>query len=433
MTADGRQRVRLGAVATVKARLGWKGLKAEEYEATGYHFLSTPTLKGHRIDFDKAQFIPAWRYEESPEIQLRVGDVLLVKDGSLGISNLVRTLPGPATLNGSIALVRCGERLDPLYLLQCVRGAAFQNLIRLKKAGLAVPHLFQADLREFHVELPPLPEQRQIAAVLDTIDDAIRKTEEIVAKLKQVKQGLLHDLLTRGIDDNGELRDPDRHPEQFKQSPLGRIPKKWEFTRLAAVADVRSGFAKNENQAIREPVEVHYLRVANVQDGFLDLRDLSKILIAKKDIERYRLISGDLLMNEGGDLDKLGRGTLWEGDVSPCIHQNHVFVVRCGPRVVPQFLDAWTGSGPARRYFMLAGKQTTNLASINKTALGQLPVVVPDRAEQQSTIQVLSEAARRLAAEQEESGKLKSLKAGLMEDLLTGRVRATSLLGAVAS
>ncbi len=89
-------------------------------------------------------------------------------------------------------------------------------------------------LLPFPVDLPPLPEQRQIAAILDTIDDSIRKTEQVIAKLKQVKQGLLHDLLTRGIDDNGELRDPERHPEQFKDSPRGRIPRGWEMWSLEA-------------------------------------------------------------------------------------------------------------------------------------------------------------------------------------------------------
>ena len=75
---------------------------------------------------------------------------------------------------------------------------------------------------------PSLPEQRRIAEILDTLDEAIRKTEQVIAKLQQMKQGLLHDLLTRGIDENGELRDPERHPEQFKDSALGRIPREWE-------------------------------------------------------------------------------------------------------------------------------------------------------------------------------------------------------------
>ncbi len=92
-------------------------------------------------------------------------------------------------------------------------------------------------LREFAVPLPPLPEQRRIAEILDTLDEAIRKTEQVIAKLQQMKQGLLHDLLTRGIDENGELRDPERHPEQFKDSPLGRIPREWEVAPLENLAD----------------------------------------------------------------------------------------------------------------------------------------------------------------------------------------------------
>ena len=98
--------------------------------------------------------------------------------------------------------------------------------------------------------LPPLPEQRRIAEILDTLDEAIRKTEQVIAKLQQMKQGLLHDILTRGIDDNGELRDPDRHPEQFKDSPLGRIPRGWEVRPLKdlSVGGISNGVFKDKSR-----------------------------------------------------------------------------------------------------------------------------------------------------------------------------------------
>jgi type I restriction enzyme S subunit len=99
------------------------------------------------------------------------------------------------------------------------------------------------DLSQVPIRVPPLPEQRRVAEILDTLDEAIRKTEQVIAKLQQMKQGLLHDLLTRGIDDNGELRDPDRHPEQFKDSPLGRIPERWEVLPLGQVAEMLVGLA----------------------------------------------------------------------------------------------------------------------------------------------------------------------------------------------
>src|SRR5690606_33484545 len=98
------------------------------------------------------------------------------------------------------------------------------------------------DLVAFPICLPPLPEQRRIAAILDTLDEAIRQTEALIAKLKQIKRGLLHDLLTRGIDDNGELRDPERHPEQFRDSPLGRVPRGWMVSRLENQLTLQRGF-----------------------------------------------------------------------------------------------------------------------------------------------------------------------------------------------
>lgn len=294
--------------------------------------------------------------------------------------------------------------------------------------GTTMRHITRADLLPHEVNVPLVLEQRQIGSILDTIDEAIRKTEQIIAKLGQVKQGLLHDLLTRGIDDNGELRDPTRHPEHFTDSSLGRMPRRWVLSRLAEIADVRTGIAKNSNRVTRDASSVHYLRVANVQDGFLDLSDMAMIDVSKTDVDRYRVLPGDVLMNEGGDLDKLGRGAIWRGEYDPCVHQNHVFAVRCGPLVLSPFLNIWTGSAPARRYFMVAGKQTTNLASINKTALGRMPTLVPPLAEQRAIVAVMEMHEHRASVEEANASKLRLLKQGLMEDLLTGRVRVTPLL-----
>jgi type I restriction enzyme S subunit len=128
-------------------------------------------------------------------------------------------------------------------------------------------------------------------------------------------------------------------------------------------------------------------------------------------------------MNEGGDLDKLGRGALWQGEFSPCVHQNHVFVVRCGPRLFPAYLNCWTGAVAARRYFMIAGKQTTNLASINKTAIGQLPVAVPPLEEQEAIAGALSDADALIESVEQLIAKNRWLKQGVMQELLTGNRR----------
>lgn len=159
---------RLGFEARVKARLGWKGLKADEYVEEGFAFLATPNIKGRSIDFDNVNYITRERYLESPEIMLQVGDVLLTKDGfTLGTANVVRKLPRPATVNSSIAVIRPGPRLHGVYLYYLLLSDFFQYLVHLMKDGMDILHLFQSDLRHFDVLLPPLKEQRAIAAFLD--------------------------------------------------------------------------------------------------------------------------------------------------------------------------------------------------------------------------------------------------------------------------
>jgi len=122
-----------------------------------------------------------------------------------------------------------------------------------------------------------------------------------------------------------------RRYEQYKDSGiewLGSVPAHWEVTRLKFIAHVQTGVAKGKDNTGQQTIMVPYLRVANVQDGYLDLDEVATIEIPADDLPRYRLRAGDVLMNEGGDFDKLGRGHVWDGSIDPCIHQNHVFAVR---------------------------------------------------------------------------------------------------------
>jgi type I restriction enzyme, S subunit len=291
-------------------------------------------------------------------------------------------------------------------------------------SSTGVPGLNRNDVYALEISLPSLPEQRRIAEVLDTAEETIRLTEALIAKLKQMKQGLLHDLLTRGLDENGELRDPVAHPEQFKDSPLGRIPRGWDVNRLEQLAEIGSGVTLGRANVGMGTVELPYLRVANVQDGYLDLTDVKTVVVRRDEVERFSLEPGDVLMNEGGDFDKLGRGTVWEGQISPCLHQNHVFRVRTfRDSLDPYFLAAFSGSVAGKRYFVLSSKQSTNLASINSTQLKAFPIVTPPLSEQARITLAIRAHDTRIRAEEAYRDKLQLLKKGLMQDLLTGRVR----------
>ena len=147
------------------------------------------------------------------------------------------------------------------------------------------------------------------------------------------------------------------------------LPSGWRRVSLGDVAEIRTGLAKGK-EVNGDAVTLPYLRVANVQDGFLDLTEVKEISVAEREVERYRLQQDDVLMTEGGDFDKLGRGCVWESPIPTCLHQNHVFAVRTDPdKLLPRFFAHHAASPLGRLYFLSCSKQSTNLASINSTQL----------------------------------------------------------------
>jgi type I restriction enzyme, S subunit len=163
----------------------------------------------------------------------------------------------------------------------------------------------------------------------------------------------------------------------------------WPTVSLEQVAEVQTGLAKGE-KGQAAIVERSYLGVANVQDGFLDLREIKTIEVEPSSVSRYRLQVGDVLLTEGGDFDKLGRRTVWRGEIEECLHQNHVFAVRVDAlRLLPDFLAYQTAGPRGRQYFKACSKQSTNLASINSTQLKQFPVCLPPLPEQRLVVAIL--------------------------------------------
>ncbi|WP_051359429.1 restriction endonuclease subunit S [Paucisalibacillus globulus] len=195
----------LYSLATIKARLGWKGLKASEYTEQGNIFLAIPNIKGRFIDFDNVDYISNERYLESPEIMLKEDDVLLAKDGStLGTVNVVRNLPSQATVNSSIAVIRPNENIDSIFLHYFLKSNHMQNVIKRIKDGMGVPHLFQKDINKFRILVPPLKEQKQIAEYLDNrveeISNAIELIKKQVTTMKNYKRTLVSSVVTGKVN-----------------------------------------------------------------------------------------------------------------------------------------------------------------------------------------------------------------------------------------
>lgn len=274
---------------------------------------------------------------------------------------------------------------------------------------------------------PPLPEQRAIAAVLDTIDDAIQKTEQIIAKLQQVKQGLLHDLLTRGIDDNGELRDPERHPEQFQDSPLGRIPRGWEVLPIGSVGEVRLGKQKTPD-ARPSPWTRPYLRVVNIFDDRLDLRDVNEMNFSPSEFNRYALRYGDVLLTEGdlASAHNVGRTAVFRDEIPHCCFQNSLLRFRVGEDDLPDFFHyAFSHLRVCGRF--ARATMSTTVFHLSAGRLSPLPIMRPPLEEQRLIAERLLLVDKHLHVERSSQDKQLALVRALSDDLLTGRVRTTSL------
>lgn len=294
-----------------------------------------------------------------------------------------------------------------------------QYSVAAAQPGLAVERI--VDLR---VPVPPLAEQNAIGSLIDRetarIDALIEKKTRFIELLREKRQALVTEAVTFGMDSKAP-----RRPTGIDW--LGSIPSHWAVRPLKYIAAVQTGVAKGKDYAGVETQEVPYLRVANVQDGFLDLGDVATIEVAASEVGRYLLRAGDVLMNEGGDFDKLGRGHVWQGEIHRCIHQNHVFAVR-PTRVTSEWLNVFTGSKPAQFHFMARSKQSTNLASISSSNLMELMVPIPPPAEQGNILRALALKLERADALRDATERslvlLRERRAAVITAAVTGQIDA---------
>ena len=178
-------------------------------------------------------------------------------------------------------------------------------------------------------------------------------------------------------------------------SELPQFPNDWRLEKLGNLSELVGGVTKGRDLKGQETISLPYLRVANVQDGYLDLSIIKYINVLPTELDKYQLLAGDVLYTEGGDKDKLGRGTVWKEEIKNCIHQNHVFRARLlSISIIPSFIAYYSQTRIAKDYFFKRAKQTVNLASINMTILSNFPIPIPSYREQE---QIVEEIESRLS------------------------------------
>lgn len=247
------------------------------------------------------------------------------------------------------------QNLECRYLFYVTQSQPWLDWADLSSTGTKMPRTSAAAMLDFRLELPPLEEQRRIANYLDA---ATARIDAVVGLCAQHVE-LIEERDCSLVD---ALVDP---PSTGVTIPLARV------------ARLQSGLTVDGQRSLKGARDYPYLRVANVQADELDLSEVKMITVPLAVARRSLLRRGDVLMTEGGDIDKLGRGTVWRGEIDGCLHQNHVFAVRTDPRrLLPEYLALLTRCSSARRYFESTGVRSTNLASTSSSKVLAFPIAM---------------------------------------------------------
>ena len=423
------------------------------YENGSIHWLNISDLNDGLISYAEKKITELGLQESSAKI-VPQGSVLIAIYGSIGKLG-INTIP--LATNQAI----CFTKKIPEYILNkflfyyllSIRN----QLISMGKGGTQ-QNISQTVLKGVPFFYPTSKETQQaivnkIESLFDEIDEGIGRLKTAAQQIQQYRQSLLKNAFNGELTKEWRTKHADTLPsanellaqiqttrEQHHAQQLadwqtavsqweqnGRegkkpskpkaptqavkfeenvadLPSGWGVVKLENIADIGSGMSVSASRKLENPITVNYLRVGNVQRGYLDLKEIKEMQIEAENFDKYSLRLGDVLFNEGGDRDKLGRGWIWENQIPNCITQNHVFRASPFLKLIThsKYISYLGNSRYGQSYFEKTGKQTTNLASINKTVLSNFPVKLPSFAEQTQIVAILESkltACDQLAAE----------------------------------
>jgi len=404
-------------------------LKTTEYSTSGVRLIQLQNI-GEGVWFDdNRKFIPFRKFEELKRHSASPGDIAIAKMAD----PVARACLIPPVAQQFVVVADCikltpNTRLyDSRYVVYAINSHYVRQQAEQKSSGTTRLRINLSKLKTLELRVPPLLEQRRIAEILDAADDAIRQTERVIAKLRQVKAGLLHDLLTRGLDTQGRLRDPVAHPKQFKDSPLGRIPREWGITTLGDVITKGGGLIQtgpfgsqlHAYEYTREGVPV--IMPQDMKDSHVSLEQIARIPERRAEsLERHRVQINDVVFARRGDLSRcvaIGKRELGWVCGTGCL------LIRPPEKVINGDWLAAIYQYDASQRQIAAKAVGSTMVNLNTTLLESLLIAMPSYEEQYCIIETYNAANARIRAEEATLAKLRQVKRGLSDDLLTGRVR----------
>jgi type I restriction enzyme, S subunit len=376
---------KLGEVAIVQMGQSPPG---ETYNSAG---IGLPFFQG-KAEFGE-EYPTRVKWCSQPSRIAESGDILLSVRAPVGPTNFAKERccigRGLAAIRGASS--KCNQRYIRYFLKR------FETNIAALGVGSTFTAINREDIEHLELPVPPWAIQEKIVRLLDEADELCKLRTQADHRTAEFIPSLFHEMFVAS-----------------RRCPLKPLQE---------LAVVVSGVAKGRTFKGEKPVTIPYLRVANVQAGYLDLTELKTIEALRKEVEELSLKKGDVLLTEGGDIDKLGRGAMLDRDLPNCIHQNHVFRVRCEEsRLLPECFANFLLTQEARHYFRRCAKKTSNLASINMRQLRALPVPVPSLPLQKEFAQRVTEIRELEAAQAASQQRLEALFQSMLHRAFNGEL-----------
>lgn len=365
------------------------------------------------------------KFESLRSCELYPGDIVISMMGTIGKCSVFPARAEPGLMDSHLLRIQPdASKVDSAYLATVLQAEDIVGKqVAAKSHGSIMAGLSSSIVRRLQLPVPPIAEQPLVAKILDTLDTQIQKTEALIAKLEQIKQGLLHDLLTRGIDENGELRPPpEQAPELYKESPLGLVPKSWSVCLLDDIASRGSGHTPSRSIPAYWNGGVKWVSLSDshrLDNVFIKntVKEISSLGIANSSAEIHP--SGTVILSRDAGI---GRSAIIAHEMAV---SQHFIVWKCGERLHNLFLYYWLQLMKPRFEAIALG---STIQTIGLGYFRGLTIKTPPIGEQKKIAGYLLGAQEGLWSNERLLTKLRWQKDALMNDLLTGRVRVTSLL-----
>ena len=394
-------------ICYIKGRIGWQGLRKDEFISEGPYLITGINFDRGKIIWNECYHITNERYEQAPEIQLKVGDVLMTKDGTIGKLLYVDNLPNKASLNSHLFVMRpINDSFISKYFYYHLQSEKFKKYIDNNKTGSTMPAITQAAMEKYKLILPPLEEQEKIASILSTVDEQIDNVEALIKKNKELKKGLMQTLLTKGIGHT-----------KFKKTEIGEIPDEWEVKKIIDIATTTSG--GTPSRAKKEYYENGIYPWVKTGELYNKYISETEEYITEDALKK----SSAKLVQEGAVIIAMYGATIGKLSIAKrSVTTNQAcYSIICNDNICyNEYLYYRLDFEKENIINLGAGGAQPN---ISQDIIKSYKLAIPSIVEQQRIALILSEIDEKIDEYENKKQKLEEIKKGLMQQLLTGKIR----------